>query len=155
MKKSLIVLLLVVAMIFSVIPPQQAYAASSGRLYVDGNGDTYYIFGNGYDEPGQFRIYLEEDGKHYDFAGGWQQIDGKWYFFDENSGYAYGGWYNGSYDIYGKAYYFKDCVMQTGWIQSEYGNDVWYYADPNGVLISGEGWQYIDGKWYWFENYGG
>ncbi|MBR3643439.1 MAG: hypothetical protein IKN57_08035, partial [Parasporobacterium sp.] len=45
-------------------------------------------------------------------------------------------------------------VIQPGWIREEYSfhgetYETWYYADSSGNLVTG--WQYINGKWYYFD----
>jgi len=45
-------------------------------------------------------------------------------------------------------------VIQTGWIREEYSfhgemYETWYYADSKGDLVTG--WQFINGKWYYFD----
>jgi lactocepin len=76
---------------------------------------------------------------------GWQKIDGKWYYYDENSE-AVTGWNK----IDGKWYYFNDeGVMQTGWRQID---GKWYYFDGSGAMATK--WRQINGKWYHFEDSG-
>lgn len=45
-------------------------------------------------------------------------------------------------------------IIQIGWIREGYSfhgdtYDTWYYADDSGNLVTG--WQYINGKWYYFD----
>lgn len=61
----------------------------------------------------------------YNYATGWRQIGGTWYFFD----------YNG--------------IMKTGWISS--GSE-WYYADLSGAMQTGV--IQIEGKIYLFSESG-
>ena len=76
---------------------------------------------------------------------GWQKIDGKWYYMDEN-GEAKTDWQQ----VDGKWYYMdKNGVMQTGWQQVD---GKWYYMDKNGVMQTG--WQKVDGKWYYMNGSG-
>ena len=153
MKKRFLVTLLLVAMILAIVPPQTVQAAEQGRLWEDEYGDKYYIYGNGHDEPGGYRVYV--DGKYYDFGGGWQQIGGKWYFFEEETGRAYTSkdWHNGIYEIYGKHYAFDDkgVMKSNGWISND-DNSLWYYAGSDGALL-GRGWKSIGGKWYYFDGW--
>ena len=77
---------------------------------------------------------------------GWQTIDGKTYYLDEN-GEKVTGWQT----IDGNKYYFKKTngVMVIGW--NHLSNT--YYHDENGVMLTG--WQEIDGKKYYFKKSNG
>ena len=76
---------------------------------------------------------------------GWQQIDGKWYYMDEN-GEAKTDWQQ----VDGKWYYMdKNGVMQTGWQQVD---SQWYYMNGSGAMLTG--WQQVDGKWYYMNGSG-
>lgn len=73
--------------------------------------------------------YQHDDGSYT--TNGWENIDGKWYKFDNN------GW------------------MQTGWQtdgKDENGNTKWYYLNSNGAMQSG--WQKVNGKWYYLDSSG-
>lgn len=156
MKKRFLVTLLLVAMILAIVPPQTVQAVEQGRLWEDEYGYKYYIYGNGHDEPGEYTVYV--DGKYYDYGGGWQQIGGKWYFFEEETGraYAYSEYDNGIYRIYGKCYAFdSNGVMKSNcWLRNEWNEDVWFYAGSDGALVSA-GWKSIGGKWYYFDEWNG
>ena len=95
----------------------------------------------------------------------WQDIDGKSYYFDSDTGNMCTGWQ----DIGGSRYYFnKDGVLQTGWLTL--GDKTYYLA--GGTLIYGWqeifqqkyyfgadgvmtiGWQTIDSSLYYFEENG-
>lgn len=80
---------------------------------------------------------------------GWQNIDGKWYYFQHSA-------LKGSQNLDGKNYYFDpvNCDMQTGWvtIQEASGLKRYYYDLESGEQLSG--WQEIDGKRYYFGMYG-
>ena len=91
------------------------------------------------------------DGKWYYYnsngtaATGWKQVSGKWYYFDA-AGVMQTGWvkYNG------KWYYFNSSgVMQTGWLKS---GSKWYYFESSGAMVTG--WKQISSKWYYFESSG-
>ena len=76
---------------------------------------------------------------------GWQQIDGKWYYMDEN-GEAKTDWQK----VDGKWYYMdKNGVMQTGWQKVD---GKWYYMNGSGAMLTG--WQKIGGKWYYMNTSG-
>ena len=78
---------------------------------------------------------------------GWQNIDGKWYYFAENM-------LRGSHLIDGKLYYF-DLVngdMKTGWFEL---NGSKYYADPDdGGALALNKTLIIDGVPYSFDDTG-
>ena len=79
------------------------------------------------------------------FVSGWQEIDGKRYYYDEN-GNAVTGWKK----IEGIWYYFDTTgIMQTGWQKI---SSKWYYFDTNGAMQTG--WQKISNKWYYFNTSG-
>ncbi len=73
---------------------------------------------------------------------GWQQLDGKWYYFNQN-GIRVAGWVKD-----GGSWYFlsSDGVMQTGWV---YSNGNWYYLKASGAMATG--WQHVGGKWYYLK----
>ena len=102
--------------------------------------------------------YVGSDGAAY---VGWKKIGGSWYYFSDNK-----NWYMGcQFGRYG--------LMQLGWFydkdESHYcfdpdgklltntwfnpTGDVWFYFDSSGR--SNEGWQKINGQWYYFTPYSG
>lgn len=140
-----------------------------GKLYVfDSNGAlsygwTYVIIRDRENE------IFEEGWFFTDNNGvaktGWQQINGKWYYFDD----TYGEMYIGTAKIKesdgtDKIYYFDGSGAwvknPSGWVHcttylkgkgitSDYG---WYFF-KNGEPLTG--WQLINGKWYYFNTYYG
>lgn len=78
--------------------------------------------------PGSWRY--NSVGWWYSYANGgypvstWEQIDGKWYYFN-SSGY-----------------------MATGWVN----DGAWYYLNASGALTTG--WQYVNGNWYYMNSDG-
>lgn len=72
---------------------------------------------NGWVKEGNKKYYYENGA----VKKGWQEINGKWYFFDESG------------------------VMMTGWLSN---NGEKYYLDEQGSMLSG--WQGIAGKKYYF-----
>lgn len=78
---------------------------------------------------------------HLDFHGsvqtGWQELDGKHYYFAPQTGYMAKGWQ----DIDGKRYHFaEDGNLDTLWLELD-GHR--FYLGTDGVLRSG--WQELDG----------
>lgn len=91
------------------------------------NSDGYLLADAGWLQIGNTKFYSNGSNK---FTTDWQQIDSKWYYFDE----------------LGK--------MQTGLRLTPYnGGQYWYYFDSNGVMTSSD-WQKVDDKWYYFFNGG-
>ena len=113
---------------------------------------------------------------------GWQEVNGKWYYLDPNSGIMKTGWW---YDPNYKGWFYLDSdgSMQTGWekvggkwyflARTTTAGDTkgkmktgwlkdkgsWYYLNPkaSGNLKEGEmftGTHIIDGKTYYFDNNG-
>ncbi len=72
---------------------------------------------------------------------GWQEIDGKWYFFDQD-GIELKGWQQINKEWY---YFDSEGVRQSGW-QKISGS--WYYFDVDGKML--KDWQQIEGVWYYF-----
>jgi len=67
------------------------------------------------------RYWININGVRQYVKNAWQQIDGKWYYFDESG------------------------VMQIGW--KTIGNNTYYFS-ASGAMVTG--WQKIDGEWYYF-----
>ena len=86
---------------------------------------------------------------------GWQKINGKWYYFDENSDdpwmYYNDEEDNAAYPIDGKLYYFSsDGDMLTGWCSDGTHRML---ARGNGSLYADE-WYQEDDDWYYFNGRG-
>lgn len=128
-------------------------------------GDTWYTMdSNGYATPIQDGIYQIQVGYYYglyylfannELVTGWQNISGRWYYFEEESlqdmrvGKAIT---DKTYTVDGKTYYFNsEGIMESGgWILLESG--CWYYAYPSGELAIGD--VKINGTMYHFETDG-
>ena len=80
-----------------------------------------------------------------DRSPGWQQIDGKWYFFDD-SGKPKTGWVKSGSSWF---YMGTDGDMQTGLIKV---SGKLYYMSSSGAMQTG--WKQIDGRWYYFQSGG-
>lgn len=112
-----------------------------GKLcYIDRKGDklkgTQTINGKDYQftEDGNLKI-------------GWENDQGKWYYYDEVGGMVKSTWKS----ISGKWYYFNESgEMQKG-LQTISG--VKFFLDDSGAMVTG--WQQIDNKKYYFANTGG
>lgn len=99
----------------------------------EADGHTYHIICN-YD----LEVITES------VEPGWNQIDGKWYYINDD-GSNHTGWLKD-----GSWYYFdEDGVMQTSWLKIGGG---WYYFKNSGAMVTG--WQKIGNAWYYFKSGG-
>jgi hypothetical protein len=109
------------------------------------------------------RYRITEDGdKPAEYAKGWIEIFGKWYFFNDN-GILQTGWIQ---DGNRKYYANSEGMMQTGWLQPK-DQKAWYYFLSSGEMATGwvagapgtwyytgadgtmkTGWIQDDNKWY-------
>lgn len=131
------------ALFMSLGMESDAAAAGLPEIYPDGQN---------YEESSQ-QIYgwQETDGKKYYFlpesgmmASGWTDIDGLSYYFYPGTGQMATGWMN----IDGASYYFLPDAgwMMTGWMEID-GTS--YYFDPNTGRMAA-GWMDIDSESYYF-----
>ena len=104
---------------------------------------------------GQNWKYQAADGS---FAKGWIHTASGWYYLDPDTGVMK----TGKVVIDGKQYYFDqqsdglEGRMHTGWIKDEAGD--WYFYSTNADVTEGamvSGWQWIDGRCYYFESESG
>ena len=107
------------------------------------------IVKNGWNQDAQGRWqYVNSDGTFTKDT--WQQIGGKWYYFDKD-GYMQTGWLQegntwyylkdsgamvtGLYQVAGKNYVFDTSgAMKTGWAKT---NNIWYYLKSDGAVYTG------------------
>ena len=76
---------------------------------------------------------------------GWLNVDGSWYYYDQNGNMKTGWVYSG-----GKWYYLKsDGAMATGWVQT---GGKWYFMNKSGAMQTG--WVKSGGKCYYMNSNG-
>ena len=119
--------------------------------------DIFYVFDKnckllerrGWYHNGNSWYYANEKGEA---LKDWQWINGAYYYLDNNSCYA---WSNSTISWKDKLYAFNDdCAMvSNGWHKFPYSENNWVYADSAGHLATG--WKYINGSWYFFNEYDG
>ena len=74
----------------------------------------------------------------------WKQIQGKWYYFDQNGDRLQSTIYKGyAFDQDG-------AMVENSWTKLE---NQWYYAAPSGRLTQ-NAWKKINGAWYYFDQTG-
>lgn len=159
MKKYVNGLLLMFAAVFLACAPLDAEAAwaqnSDGSWsYYDEDGTKvkkrwvgdYYIGKDGRMVTNKWidGYFVGEDGKYIpNFKGGWQQIDGNWYYYTK-AGKKRTGWIS----VKGKKYYLdKNGVMLSGW--QEINGATYYFHKTSGYMITGA--VKLNGQYYYFE----
>ena len=82
---------------------------------------------------------------------GWQNVADKTWLYLKDDGTA-DKTKNGMQNINGKVYFLKDGVAQSG-KQAVNGKEYMFdAANGTATQVLGNGWQKIDGNWYWYEN---
>ena len=162
MKKFVKRMLMVTAVLFLCIIPVRADAASwvknpdgsyscyeDGKLLKSQRVGNYYVDSSGRMVTNRWvkRRFYGDDGKYIkQFKGGWQQIQGNWYYYSA-SGQKRIGWLTKN----GRKYYFnEDGVLQTRW--TEIDGVTYYFHTRKGYMLTGM-WK-IRGKYYYFSNTG-
>ena len=92
-----------------------------------------------YQENQNWRFYQDDKP-----ALNWKQIQGKWYYFDQDGNRLHSTIYKGyAFD--------QDGVMiENSWTKLD---NQWYYADSSGRLAQNT-WKKINGSWYYFDQIG-
>ena len=92
-----------------------------------------------YQENRHWRFYQDDKP-----ALNWKQIQGKWYYFDQDGNRLHSTIYKGyAFD--------QDGVMtENSWTKLD---NQWYYADSSGRLAQNT-WKKINGSWYYFDQTG-
>lgn len=97
---------------------------------------------------GNYVRFVENDGgSDRWYASGWQFINGAWYYFDPQTGFAKTGWL-----YYADSWYYFDPQtqeMSTGWICL---NGYWFWLDPSsGKMLTGWVQTAPMGPWYYLD----
>ena len=74
----------------------------------------------------------------------WKQIQGKWYYFDQNGDRLQSTIYKGY------AFDQEGAMIENSWTKLD---NQWYYADSSGRLAQNS-WKKINGSWYYFDQTG-
>lgn len=92
-----------------------------------------------YQENHHWRFYQDDKP-----ALNWKQIQGKWYYFDQDGNRLHSTVYKGyAFD--------QDGVMiENSWTKLD---NQWYYANSSGRLAQNS-WKKINGSWYYFDQTG-
>lgn len=114
-------------------------------------GKYYYFF-----ENGQMASNTWINNYYVDHNGVWTQTrqtaqwilsGNRWWYCHSDGSYTTSNWEN----INGKWYYFDAAGwMQVGWI---YVNNTWYYLASDGSMVE-KGWHLIDNTWYYMYSSG-
>ena len=115
---------------------------------------------------------LKTDGTVDESVNGWENVGDIWFNSTKGVGTIKTGWQNvadktwlylkedgtadktknGMQNINGKVYFLKDGVAQSG-KQAVTGKEYMFdAAKGTATQILGNGWQKVDGNWYWYEN---
>ena len=92
-----------------------------------------------YQENHHWRFYQDDKP-----ALNWKQIQGKWYYFDQNGDRLQSTIYKGY------AFDQEGAMVENSWTKLD---NQWYYADPSGRLTQ-NAWKKINGAWYYFDQTG-
>ena len=137
--------------------PDYFYMRSDGIFKIDGS--FYYFRPDGAMGTGwcvnewttdlgktyQEWYYADPNGQ---LVKGWKNINGTWYYFDEDSDYAPYMYSGGAGHVNDTLYVFQDSgalVNSAGWV---YAGGDWYYTKASGIPETG--WKNIGGAWYYF-----
>lgn len=117
-------------------------------------GDSWGDYATGWEcINGTWYWFRPEDG--YAAANGWQYINGQWYLFD-SEGRMLTGWQK----VNGQDYYLNDGIawqgipygaMLEGW--QDFGG-TWHYFTPGEGHAIMNGWALVNGLWYLFDGNG-
>ena len=128
------------------------YAVTNSRII---DGKSYYFDPVNCDmqtgwvaQHGVSTLWYYYDLKSGEQLSGWQNIDGKWYYLDQQGAYTDYNYIDGKYYYFDK----NTCELKTGWLEF---NGSKYYADPNdGGALASDKTLVIDGVSYSFNRDG-
>ena len=92
-----------------------------------------------YQENHHWRFYQDDKP-----ALNWKQIQGKWYYFDQDGNRLHSTVYKGY------AFNQDGVMVENSWTNLD---NQWYYADSSGRLAQNT-WKKINGSWYYFDQTG-
>ena len=92
-----------------------------------------------YQENHHWRFYQDDKP-----ALNWKQIQGKWYYFDQDGNRIHSTIYKGY------AFNQDGVMIENSWTKLD---NQWYYADSSGRLAQNT-WKKINGSWYYFDQTG-
>lgn len=104
----------------------------------------------GLDYCGVSWCYVKEDGSLED---GWKEIDGKYYYFE--NGYMVNNYVKDGYLLGDDGSWLSEPGWHSIWVQywSQEFDWQWYYVKNDGKVYTG-GWKEIEGKYYFFSEWG-
>ena len=155
----------------SLVGPANTWAWVDGRAYYYGadgsaviwtqriDGKIYYFNGQHQMHAGWLTWNADSRKSYFNLGSdgrapaltGWQQLSGKWYYFDPATGKSlrWGQKVKGS-DGEEHFFYFDGAsVMQEGWVTWNADGRKSYFSYGSGRAKTG--WQQLSGKWYYFD----
>ena len=117
------------------------------------NGAWYYFDGAGWMVTGWLKCpsgwyYLTGSGA---MATGWIQLGSTWYYLNESGTMQADTWIGNNYVDGSGAWIPGKVKAQAGWVQN--GNRWWYRHAADGSYTT-NGWEVINGAWYYFDGAG-
>lgn len=121
--------------------PNVAVVDAAGKITAKAGGTAVIKAATADGHSAECRVSVSNE----EWRTGWQKINNKWYYYNEQS-VMQTGWQQ----VDGSYYYMDGRgVMQTGWLMYD---GRWYYLNDNGSRRSG--WLNENGKWYYMDENG-
>lgn len=116
------------------------------------NGTVFYFWWNGalrcnevVTDPSTKKMYYLNERGYSQLFTGWKAVNNTWYYADKN-----GKTVNGLQNIDGVSYFFREGVMQTGYIEVDESGNTYFFGASGARQNVWNGWA-SDGKnWYYF-----